>query len=242
MSQETNEPNQNLGNPQTEPQAPPITPEPAPTNQPQPINLLQNQAYIESERERIRLQQENETLRNQSQQNQHPDFTQANAEYFSKPAETISRMISEEVTRTISPIAQKFEQFTRGQSYLALKSNYRQIPNFNLIEANVDQIMANLEPTAANMNGAIQMAIGQLTLQGHQFITPVAPQVPNNPVTPPNLPPSPPPAPVLQSNNANKITLTELQKRVARENNMTDEQYISYLLADSKEVITMEKK
>lgn len=214
----------------------PVTPPPS-LEQP-PINLLTNQAYIESERERMRLFQENEQLRS-NQPKAPQNFDAANQSFFDKPAESMARLVNEEVTRTIAPIAAEFRQFTRMQAYQTLKNTYRQIPNFNLIEGQVDQIMANLEPTAANMNGAISMAVGQMTLQGQSFMQ--QSNTLQTKITPPNLPPSPP-APPANTNAANKIQLTEMQKRVARENNMTDEQYISYLTADSKEVVTMEKK
>lgn len=241
MSQETQTPNPESNNPSPELTPNPAPQEPTPTN-PQPAyNLLQNQAFVESERERIRLQQENEALRNSQTQTQ-PDFGQANSDYFTKPAETMSRLINEEVTRTIAPIAEKFMQFTRNQEYQNLKNTYRQLPNFNLIESDIDRMMANVEPTAANMNAAISMAVGQLALRGQQFNfsqNQTQPQTTQQ-ITPPNLPPSPPSAPSI-TNPATRITLTELQKRVARENGMTDEQYIEMLTADSREVITMKR-
>lgn len=213
-----------------------------PTSQPSDYNqTLMTEAYRESERARIQLMQENQALRAQTipQQSSQNSYEEINRTFFERPGENIAQLIEKEVQKSINPIAQEFRQYTRLQQYQTLKNNYRSLPNFTVLESLVDQLMINQEPIASNMNAAITMAIGQLTLAG-QYSHQQVPQN-NTRVLPPNLAPSNPPAPQHQS-NPTKINLTEMQKRVARENGMTDEQYISYLTADSKEVITMERK
>lgn len=254
---ETNNSQQNseqTTQPNTETETPPTQNQPASNTQATPtsvqdLNLL---AFRTAERERQRLEEENRQLLQRLQSEKKPqDYSSLNDRFLTEPAaataEITRNIVQEEIRNAFAPLANDFKAMQRTTAYTALKAQVRQVvPNFDRIESAVDAIMANQEPTVANMQVAIPLAIGQLAMNGQWNGGQTAANnnpapsnnanANNNPI-PAQLSPTPP-APPRPVTPAQSRPLSELEKRVARENGMSEEEYIKFRDMDEKAVAT----
>lgn len=161
------------------------------------------------------------------------------------------KIIQEELQKTIAPLTEFVRQF-QGQSQLdQLKNRFKNDPRFSSmwdsnIESAVDEIMSKAEVNEANVQAAIVHAIGLRAIgqiPGASASTAPAPNgnpVPStrsNVATPPHVRPSAP----LSASTAEKKklrSLTENERRLARENSMSDEEYLKWLEVPVDQVIT----
>jgi hypothetical protein len=162
-------------------------------------------------------------------------------EFWANPVQNISTLIQ----RQVSPLFEASAQTKRDKDYARLKAEYQRYPQFNLIEAAVDNFMQNQEVTHANMQAAIQRAVGFLVLNNPAALVPKPVVDPNNPPNPnpqnqrtpepqAHLRPSNTPTPS-QNNKPTRRPLTELEKRVMKEMNIkTEEKYWELLESQSQ--------
>jgi len=213
--------------PPTNPPVPPPTDPIRTETPPNPLNALYEQAYLEQ----VRKTQELEARLN-APLPAPTTPTATNDEYWNNPAEFIRSTIQRELRETIKPFQQNLEVDSRQRKYQEAKALIRNsIPYFNQIESEVDTVMtsSNLDPTPQNLQLAISIVLGARQMNNRPLTldsTPSPTSTPQ-PVIPPNLPPSAPPPPV--PHPVNQVApLTELERRIARERNMTDEEYTYY--------------
>lgn len=208
---------------------------------------------LEDQLSAMRNNQTNQS-QNQSQTNQVSD-----EDFWKNPAANLSRMIAEQNR----PVVEFMEAQKKRDAYNLFKQEYKRYPGFEQIEFAVDRYMTNREISHANMQEAIKLAIGDLVLSGglnnnqqqqppvnqnnNQSTNQNQNQNQNNNVTdistrmPAHLRPS---ASQLPSNNSpakpQLRQLNELEKRLAKENKMTDAEYLHYL--ESNTLVSTWKK
>lgn len=225
--------------------------------QPSDTEKLFLQTMQENERFRREAEQrarnaEDELQKLRGERNTPPANTGNNIsaqQFFDDPVTHMTRLIAEQV----APLRATAAQLEVDRNYNALKQQYRmQYPAFAQIEGSVDEIMRGQEPTHANMSVAIERAIGRAVANNPDFFRPKGEAPPNGGNN--NSGNAPPPAansgvndsrlpahlrPSNSSSNVNdqkpkRRALTELEHRVRREMNMTEEQYLDNLEADSR--------
>ena len=195
-----------------------------------------------------------------------PTATQTPDEFWKNPAQHIRELIKEETTRAVKPLYDFKDRFEARSAYDTLKDRFRSDPRykeiFPKIEGAVDQLLSRAEKIDENiMNTAVLSAAGALALgmipqpgatAGNQPATPQTPANPNTPaaptpgapvqrsdlVTPPHLRPSGAAQHTTDEPAGRKVELTELQKRLARENGMTEQQYVDWLELPADKVTT----
>jgi hypothetical protein len=166
---------------------------------------------------------------------------------FNKPEEFLSR-IQGMLDAQIKPLQESNRKFERQQEYGRLKQKLKQqnptvVQAFGIIEPLVDEIMSDQEPTEANINIALERAIGIGVSRGlfQSSATtnpksgnpnPADNKQPNTPTptmtTPPHLRPS---SSVLPTSNddPSKIDMSQFdenEKRLMRENKMGAAEYL----------------
>lgn len=189
-------------------------------------------------------QAQNNNSNNQQQQNQQPDPQQ----FWNDPINTINNLIG----RQVAPLNDFAQQIQQQNAYLMLKNQYRNQPGFNVIEPLVDQFMAGQQPTHANFQIAVQRAVGQIAITnpqalfGQQQNQGTQTQVNQQQQQQQNNQPGGDPSiiPINRGNNqqahmrpsqvpANRTTdtqqkhrpLTENERRICKEMNITEERY-----------------
>lgn len=253
MTAPKTDPNQNqdpptpdLENPNPpDPNSPPVNSDP-PTRTYTEADLQRtHNLYGETLREQTqraeKLQRELDELRNNSQQ-----------QPISDSDLTPEQLIKKHVQESVRPILDEFTQFRLSNQinqYTTIKTQFRQLPQvaafFTQIEPYVDQEMQGKEPTIQNLHAATAKVIGMIQLQGFNNQNQNQPQnqnlnqPQNNPdpqnqprndsMRPPHLRPSNPPAPNRSGNGPVRRQLTELEKRVAREQGKTEDEYLAWL-------------
>jgi hypothetical protein len=168
---------------------------------------------------------------------------------------TPEQLISREVKKSVQPLLDEFSQFrlaNQQTQYQVIKNQFRQLPQispyFTQLEPYIDQEMQGKEPTVQNLHAATAKVIGMAMLQSNpqqnnqqpqfQQQPPQQNQNPNqNPMLPPQVRPSNPPAPTRNGPNKPNRQLTELEKRVAREQGLSEEQYLEWLDVDPAQVV-----
>lgn len=205
------------------------------------------------------LQEKERQIQQLQQQQQQPQQPQKSAdelkqEFYNNPV----AVIQNEVRNAIAPLNDFMLQFRQQDEYSRIKNNYRNNPQFAQIfpsiEPLLDQAMqgapvndANVRTAIFSILGAAQVGLVQLSGQQHQQQmqqaqqpVPANNQPPVNPVvTPPHLRPSAPQAPVPQQNQTQVRQLTELERRLARENNMSDAEFLQHLYAQPNEILSL---
>jgi hypothetical protein len=222
---------------------PTSTEEPKPQDQPKstevPTNNLQAELAELNRRALADLHRQNQELQAKlAEQNKTPQHSpeEDSKLLFQDPR----KLIREELSSIVAPLLEFRQEYGKQQAYERLKNELAQVPNlYNIykdIAPYVDEAMRNSEPTLQNMQAAILSIYGakQAGLLPNSQPKPVEkPSVSNNP-NPPHLPPSAPAPPRASNNNQPKTReLTEAERDIARRFNMTPEQYINYLEADS---------
>jgi hypothetical protein len=170
------------------------------------------------------------------------------------------QLIERHVAKSVKPLLDEFSQFRQSQqatTYQTLKNQFRTMPNlapyFTQMEPYIDQDMQGKEPTAKNLQDTIARVIGLAMMQGStgqnnnqpnnnqpqnnpQNNQPQNQNTPNN-MLPPHVRPSNPPPPNRQNGGKVYRQLTELEKRVAREQGKTPEQYLDWLDVPPDQVV-----
>lgn len=216
-------------------EAPPAT---TPTNEFEQLvrtTLAQNeQSRLAAERRVRELEDELAKSRTQQVQQTQQSVPDDQA-FYQNPVDTINKLIQAQ----IGPLNQFTQQFQQQTAYANLKNQYRaQYPAFVQIESLVDQMMQGLEPSHANMQIAIQRAVGHLALTNPAALTQVntpAPQAPAPQPTPQNNVPSQahlrpsnnPPAAKEKENK--RRPLSENERRIIREMGINEDQYFELM-------------
>jgi hypothetical protein len=200
------------------------------------------QALQESERARIRLEQRIAQMETQQQQANRLDPDALNDEFQRNPASVTAQLMRQENQQSAQQMQEIYafvQQQKQQTAYQNLKGSFRSRPHWNVVEPYIDQLMQSVSPiTVQTIEWAYYMVVGQLTSNGQLNPTPTPPP-PARPPMPPQINPSAPNVPTPA--NRNTVQLTELQKRLAREYRMTDEEYAQWLHADNSAVVTMNK-
>jgi hypothetical protein len=219
----------------------------------QNTHQLYGEALREAEGKRKTLERELEELRAKASQPSIPDEEL-------KPADLIAR----EVGKQVKPLIDQFTQFRLSQSgneYQNIKNQFRTLPQFapffSQLEPYIDQEMQGKEINTQNVQNAIAVVIGRVQMQAAlnpQTVQQIPQtQLPNQPVNntpqntnqnlPAHLRSSAPPLPNRQPNNNltpngnPRRQLTELEKRVAREQRLSEDQYIDWISEPNENVI-----
>lgn len=198
-------------------------------------------------------QQENQRLQNiiNAQQNRTVEPQLSPEERWNNFTSNPAALIDEAVARQTRPLNEFIAKMERNEKWNVIKRMYRTNPQYKMIldnaEGYVDNLLGTNEPSnqlleMALMNVAGGIATGQINIPGFSFGTntptptptpaPVPTPAPRSNVTPPNLPPSSTPLP-----NNNQATpprqLTENERRLARQWNMTDEDFLKGMEGES---------
>ena len=161
------------------------------------------------------------------------------------------QMIREELQQVVAPLIEFMGGIKKTSAYDNLKAEAKRHATFGPllteVEATVDRLMANSEPTPQNLQTAVFSALGMAragllpgapTAPVTQPTTPPVTQQPREPVTtPPYIPPSPPAPPRSGGSPADTMkakiaALTETEREVIRRWGCTPEQYITNRDAD----------
>ena len=218
----------------------------------QDIIRLYDQVLREQQQELARLRQEREE-RNKPAPLSADEQKQR---FFSNPMD----VLREEISNAVKPLMDFTQTFKQQSEYDKLKDKYRNDPRYSQlfphIESYVDQILANSEKNEQTLRTAVLVAIG--AAQTGEIKIPVgnnggrqtAPQNtppnnnnqnPNNMTVPAHLRSTPPAVPV-NNNNNQKPVLTELEKRLARERGMSEDEWARFRDMPSHEVANAEVK
>lgn len=221
---------------------------------------LYRQALVEAETKRKELERQLEAANVRQQPAPIPESELS-------PAQLIERAVASQVAplrEQFSGFMQTQQQNTYQQIKNSFRTLPQFTGFFTQIEAYLDQEMQGKAITVENVQNSLATVIGRIQMQAalqpqnnnpqnqQQPINPQQPQMPNNPQQQqrpqnPNMPahlrPSAPPLP--NRNGAGTLTpagneryqLTELQKRVARENRLTDDQYIDWITESPSNVV-----
>lgn len=209
--------------------------EPQQPTQPQPDpNILSayQQQLLEQSRENQRLQRELENARRVPEQ---PITPEKEKDFFDKPMTSMAELVRKEMAQQIAPINAFTAQIQRQQAYDSLKNQMRnnaQFPHLVSVEGLLDQIMQSAQQIDANtVIAAYNTALGYYVSNGGQLSqqpNTQAPQTPNRPnvPNPPHIRSSPP---SITPQQGRKIrALNENEKKIARFNGFTDEEYLVY--------------
>jgi hypothetical protein len=215
-------------------------------------------AVFEAHQARMRAETEANELRNRINQAppREPDPI-PEGEVFNNPAQFLSR-IRNEIKESTAPLNSFIVEFQRKENYQRLKNHIRstlgadQLATFQRAEPYIDSHFLNnpqLVPDIPTFQTVLQNVIGQMAMNGTLF--PVQPNNNNNsnrnnsnmnqnpPTIPPNVRPSGPPAnnsPLVQ------VELTENERRLARESNLSPEEYVIMRDTDPNQSGTAWKK
>lgn len=185
------------------------------------------------------------------------DPATARQEFYNDPMTATRKIVGDALKETVAPLLD-FVKEMKGQGLVGqlksqLKADARFAPFWDeAVERGVDDAVSKLQPGQINevtMQGIVVQVIGLKTmglLPGSQPAP--APRNPNpnpdpNPAprmttTPAHMRPSAPPAPSAGNGKKQLRALTENEKRLARENKMTDEEYLFWLDVPPSEVAT----
>ncbi len=172
-----------------------------------------------------------------------------NNEFWANAAENVSRIVETALDKRIKPLTDYVAETRGANEYDRIKDKLRNNPNFRDkfadVEPYLDEVMKTTAVSDANVNAAAlsivgALAIGQLkpmvkNTGGRNAGDP--PPVPPNPSTtkndsammPAHLRPSGPSVTQQQQQKKERRPLTELEKRIARETRMTDDEYLDEL-------------
>lgn len=187
-------------------------------------------ARIAAENTNIRLQQQ--ILELQQQRNTPTPAPEVTAEqFFTNPMAHLNAAIQAQ----IAPLQRDAALLTRMNAYGRLKQQLQETEQYGkwvkMFSANLDQIFENpnVGVTAQNMITIINSMIGNAVSANPALLNTPAPiNTPETPkvITPPHLRPSSSPSSTpTNAPRTNKKNYTEEEKRLMRENKMTEEQW-----------------
>lgn len=167
--------------------------------------------------------------------------------FFNNPMD----VLREEMTKAMAPVLEITQQFRSQSTYDNLKQRYRNDPRyaqiFPRIEGYVDQIMSTAEKNENTLKTAVLVAIGALQTGEIKDTTPAQNQnrqTPtndnqqhNNMTVPAHLRSTPPSMPT-NDNRPQKPVLTELERRLAKERGMSEEDWALFRDMPSNTVAT----
>lgn len=208
-------------------EVPDPTPAPAPQNT-EILNAYQQQ-LLEQARENKRLRDELEAARRPAPQ---PPSPEEEKQFFDAPRTATAQIVRQELEQQVKPINDFVRQMQREQNYTALKSQMRQNPAqfayLGQVEHYLDQIMQSAAVVdVPTVIAAYNTALGYHISQGGSLNAPSNPTPPTNVPIPPNPRPAPPVTPPSNPRgNKTRPQLTENEKKIARFNGQTDEEFI----------------
>lgn len=194
-----------------------------------------NPVIQQNARERAELQRQIDELRTANAPRAEPV---SGADFLQDPSRHIASIVAAEIRNQVAPLNDFVQQTQRQSAYTNLKNQLRMDPGFAAIlpqiEAELDQQASGLNPMRIEAIAMMaQTLYGQKAMRG--LLTPV-PTIPLNTQPVVNRPVNPSPTPSAPANNTQapvvKVNLTEDERRIARFNNMTDEQYHAYMHSD----------
>jgi hypothetical protein len=220
--------------PATDPVADP-TPQPTPTGGDPTILAAYREQLLTESRERARLQRELDDARRTPEK---PPTPEEEKEFFDKPKSIVRDLIRQEIREAVRPFNESAAAQQRAGLIAEVKRQMRlkpaQFPYIDQVESLFDQILSNVQVIDANVAvQAYNTALGYHISQGGRLEAkaPDAPPAPSNRGTPPvnnnppHIRPSAPPVP--PSGNKQKLRqLTENERKIARFNGQSDEEYL----------------
>lgn len=223
---------------------------PTPTTPPAPVPVVQQnddvmrayqQQLLETSRTNNELRKRLDELERKPAAPPTPEEEKA---FFDTPRTTTAEIVRRELATQVEPINKFVQQMQRDTVIANYKTQMRslasQFPYLGLVESIFDQVMANTaQIDQSSVINAYNLAVGHYVSTGGRLEnnTPAAPSnavhathtpTTNNVPNPPRIPPSAPPAPVNRNNGKAKRVLNENEKKIARYNGMTEEQYIAW--------------
>ena len=187
-------------------------------------------------------------LRSQQNRDNNPAPTFSAEEFFANP----QQLLRAEVQNQMKPLVDFTQQMQRERNYTQLKNRFlsdqRYTSIVNQLGYSLDQVMSQVEPTETNMFNAINTLIGQAYVNNPNAFQQNNQQ--NNQEPKDEVPPiTNVPAHLRPSNTRNKEQnntplkkdYTENERRLMRENSMTEDQWEAYLSAPSS-LKTIERK
>lgn len=182
-----------------------------------------------------RIEVENELAEYKRNQNRTPPAKFTAEQFFENPQAALSA----EVSSQIAPLNEFAQEMRRERAYNQLKGRFLADNRFGSIVQqlgySLDTVMAKLEPTEMNMVNAINTLIGQAYINNPEAfrqapkIEEKKPEDEKKVPTPPHLRPS-----NTRSNGdptKTPKTYTENERRMMRDNKMTEEQWEEHLNA-----------
>lgn len=211
---------------------PPANPQPA--GDPNILAAYQTQLQHEA-RERARLERELAEARKVKEVPLTPDQEK---EFFDKPKSVLKELVRQEIQEAVRPFNQDMAMQRRealiGNLKAQMRKNPAQFPYIDQIEDLFDQIINAAQNIDANVAvAAYNTALGYHISRGGQLTKKVddtppppsnRPTVPNNP---PHIRPSAPPPPPAGGKKQIRA-LTENERKIARFNGQTDEEYLAW--------------
>lgn len=208
-------------------------------NDPPPVPFWQN-AIFEERQNRLRSEAELRQAREElarMRSSAPPTNLLEEGDVFKDPEKLMSR-IQGEIQRSVAPLNSFISEFTRKDRYNALKvdaksrMNQQQLFIFSQVEPYMDRQFYNnpqLQPDPDTFNTVFQNVVGFITTNGG-FRAPdntsPRPNISSNnnpPVIPPTVRPHPAPAGTVS--NFDESSFTENERRLARENHMSLQEY-----------------
>lgn len=177
-----------------------------------------------------------------------PSQDDLNKKFWEDPVSVIRH----EMEAMVAPIKEQLGKTAKKDAYVELKDRFRADPRFKMViekaEPYIDQLMAKQQPTEANLQAVIYgirgaAALGDVPIQfDDPTPTPTpTPKKADPSMLPPHLRPSAPQAPKGEEKKQVR-QLTELEKRLARENRMSDEEYLQMMELKPEEVVNYKKE
>lgn len=201
------------------------------------MSAYRDQLLAESRRN-AQLQRELEEARRVPKAPPAPITPEREKEFFDKPFSNTRDIVREELASTVGPLNDYVQQQQRASLYIGLKSQMRGMPQrfayLTQVESLMDQIMQGQSVINDNVVvAAYNNALGYFISNGGKLQDQTIPTPPTPTPTP--VPPTPPhirPSPTLHNNNnpnpRKTRPLNENEKKIARFNGFTDEQYLAW--------------
>lgn len=239
-------------------------PDPNAPNPPAPVDLSQQQSIEEifrnamsaSEQARNNAEQRARQLEDELREARRPREVATpparitGEEFIQDPMAHLNAAVSAQ----IAPLLETSRRLQAQAEYNDIKNQYRkQFPAFSQIEGYVDDIMQGSQPTHANMQAAIERAVGRLAVANPQLYAKMTGLIPND-APPANPTPNPDPtvvgniprqvdpqahlrpslrAPTVDDKKPPRRPLTEDERRICKEYHLSEDQFFESLGAGS---------
>lgn len=207
-----------------------------------------NQRARNEEIRRIQLEEEIRQLRNKPTI---PENKATDKDYWDNPLTVMRKEISDQV----KPLVEFTQKMERNQTYNNLKQQFLADPHYGTIVSqlgvHLDNVMVQLDPTAQNMANAIDSLLGRIARTNPEFFASKKKEETKTKeekekekemlLTPPHLRPSGAPKKESDGKLENKKNYSENERRLMKEQNLTEEQWEAALNAPTN-LSTMRKK